>query len=379
MIRYVVKDHITARKAAGMDESIETVAEGLESSESTLYAWMSHEDNATSRPMPVPKMYRLYEMTGDERLPQYIFDRFRKMGYSEDADVPKVDLAKARIEGEDWSHREMRGLEAPGAVLVDVDLQSTILTEATLDDATLVRCKLDRARLIRASCERITLVECSLVESDLTWGIFKNLTSVQSNFRDCWHSVADFRDARFHQTPWFADRYRGGRLVKGASIEGLIGVSESHMIVAEIVNRIAGGRKHFEMLAGWIWAKYSGCWQAVLHCVYEYFTDSEQQELLDAWFANPGWLIELRLDYEHQKREWLMSQFGGDFPTWPDMKTRNAAIKGQRFTVRAFEGQASSVGLFVPDDSDKEPRFDTWRVTSDEMLMQAMVKRGIAA
>ncbi len=58
------------------------------------------------------------------------------------------------------------------------------------------------------------------------------------------------------------------------------------------------------------------------------------------------------------------------------MKERNQAIKGRAFTVAGIPGKASSVGLFVPDAvSDEDPRFDTWKTTSDYMLARGMAER----
>ncbi len=312
-IRYVVKDHLTAHP----NQSPETVAEYLDCSVSTLYAWMGHEDNATSRPIPVNKLLRLYDLTGDGRIPGYFNDRFGRGQVGTGADNGRTNLSKARIEGEDWSSQDRRGVIAPRAVFVDVNFSSAILTDADFIGATFIRCTFDRAQLVSAKLSGATLLDCTLCESDLTYAKARNLHAVHSCFRDSTHSVLDLKDARFTDCEWFADRYRGGRLLDGADFSGLYGISESHMLVGEIVNRISSGRKLHEMLAGWIWAKYRGCWQAILFSVYEYFEVSEQRELIDAWCENPNWLIATRLEYEKQKRAFYLDLYGCASRTGP--------------------------------------------------------------
>ena len=70
----------------------------------------------------------------------------------------------------------------------------------------------------------------------------------------------------------------------------------------------------------------------------------------------------------------LSSAYGTeDYSQWPTKGSlRNDPIKGKECVIDNILGRVSSAGLFVPDKIKYEERFDTWDITSDEMLALAM-------
>ena len=376
----VVRDQIRDFLFRHPDWTMEKLSEELEVHPSTLYAYTEppREQNGSGRAIPTPRLIRLGQLTNDDRPARYILDRFQELGLLADVHVGEQgppSFEGATVEGEDLSGRDLRGLKAKGATFVHVNFSSAVLNEADLAGATLIDCNLFRARMLGVRMPGITALDSDFSEAYLTAADARKANIVRCVFRDCHHSALDMRDARFLETKWFADRYRGGLSLRGADISGLKGISESHGVVKQIVLDIADGRPRFQGFAGYIELKITGCWQAALSYLETEFSESERQELLDAFRSNPAWLIGVRLEYEVQKRDWLAQEFGEAFPSWPDMKTRNAAIKGRRCTVAGIRGHVSSAGLFVPDGIDQQDRFDTFNVTTDEMLALAMAQR----
>ena len=362
--------------------SVERMAEDLQIAPSTLYAYMEppREENGSGRIPPVNRFLRLAEITGDERTARWLLRRLQAAGHLQDIQEgpPSLsDYSGALIEGEDLGARDLRNVSFREAKLFGVDFSGAALQGASFQGAYILGgCKFDRAKLVDANMQGIQARDVTFVEADIRASQWRKAVISTSSFRDCTHTGADMREVQFEKdVRWLADRYRGGLCLQDADLQGLVGISESHGVLKQLVLNIADGRQHFQGFAGYLDLRIMGCWQAGLHYLETLFTEVERKEVLGAVTANERWLTGIRLDFEYQKRDWLAAEFGGDFPTWPPVSERNKAIEGRPCTVSGIPGRVSRAGLFVPsaaEDEGFEERFETFDVTTDEMLVRAL-------
>ena len=283
------------------------------------------------------------------------------------------------VEGEDWSGMSLDRLNAKDSQLKGVNLDRARLVRGGFQRAVITNCSFRRADLVGAKIQGAVFIGCDFTEADLTGVNAMGSHFERCVFKDATHTSLDMRNSTVIDCEWFADRFKGGTvsLLDGVDISQFHGISESHFISGEIVNRVSDRRPRFQMVAGFIRSKYMGCWQALISLMECELNRTERQEICDAFTEYEHWLIEFRLEYELQRREWLTDFFGtNDYTAWPEAAAeRHAPILGRSCTVQGVPGHVGVRGLFVPQILAGKERFEGRDVRSDEMMALALANR----
>ena len=113
--------------------------------------------------------------------------------------------------------------------------------------------------------------------------------------------------------------------------------------------------------------------QALISLMERELSRTERQEIYNAFVEHEHWLIGFRLEYELQRREWMIDFFGTDnFCAWPNVAAeRHAPIIGRSCEVRGVPGHVGVRGLFVPEILAGKERFEG-RDVSRAAILEAL-------
>lgn len=261
-------------------------------------------------------------------------------------------LVGATIEGEDWSGRNLQGVDLRRARLVGVNLSRANLRGALLKDATLVDTQFDHACLVNCDLQGINAENVSFEESDIRCSSWVSASISHCSFRNANHTGTDMRDVKFQQSQWLMvghhHSYHGGMLLEGATLEGMIGISQSHAVVKQIVLNISENRYNFKMLAGLLDGGILS-WQELFKLIEIYFDEREQNEIWTGLTDQGNWFNHIRIELERQKQHFLQQELGRDPLTWPKAINQCKILQGKKVNLYGIPGCFNQVGRFVPD------------------------------